>query len=90
MILRFFDERNSSHNTIKNHAGIVKIYGSCNGKSLNALLEIANNEKARKSDGEKLILGRYFVAFNEYLSENYNIALPGVMTIFKSIKINIT
>ena len=91
---RFFEERNSSSDTIKNYTRIVKLYESCAGNTLNALLEIANIEKNKKRRWRKTDTYRYFVAFKEYLSENYNIIitlvyLNAIMTIYKHFGMNI-
>lgn len=91
---QFFHERNSSPSTITNYTRIVKIYETFTGKSLNTLLELADDEEYNNIRWKNTDTRRYILDYRDYLYNKYNVStaklyLTAIITIYRHFEITI-
>ena len=91
---RFFHERNSSPSTITTYTRVVRIYEKFTGKSLNTLLDLADDEEYNNIRWKNTDTRRYILEYREFLYGKYNVStaqlyLTAIMTIYRHFEITI-
>ena len=91
---RFFHERNSSPSTVTTYTRVVGIYEKFTGKSLDNLLELADDEEYNNIRWKNTDTRRYILGYREYLYEKYNVStaklyLTAIITIYRHFEITI-
>ena len=91
---RFFHERNSSQSTITTYTRVVGIYENFTGKSLDNLLDMADDEEYNNIRWKNTDTRRYIITFREYLYGKYNVStaklyLTAIITIYRHFEITI-
>lgn len=70
MLEKFFEERGLSKNTKKHYYASVRLYQTITGKTLQELLEEAEQEEKEKLRWKERKLRQYLIDFRKYLYEN--------------------
>jgi integrase len=91
---QFFHERNSSQSTITTYTRVVGIYEKFTGETLNALLELADDEEYNNIRWKNTATRRYILDFRDYLYGKYNVStaklyLTAIITIYRHFEITI-
>ena len=91
---RFFHERNSSQSTVTTYTRVVGIYENFTGKSLDNLLELADDEEYNNIRWKNTDTRRYIITFREFLYGKYNVStaklyLTAIITIYRHFEITI-
>jgi len=91
---QFFHERNSSPSTITTYTRVVRIYEKFTGKSLNELLDMADDEEYNNIRWKNTNTRRYILEYREFLYGKYNVStaqlyLTAILTIYRHFEITI-
>ena len=94
MLKQFINERNLSHSTIRNYSSAVNLYEKLNNKTLDELIEEAENEEILKIRWKERKIKKRLIQYRSYLYENKiqstaNKYLTNIKTIYRHFEIEL-
>lgn len=91
---QFFHDRNSSPSTITTYTRVVGIYEKFTGKTLNELIDLADDEEYNNIRWKNTTTRRYILDYRDYLYGEYNVStaklyLTAIITIYRHFEMTI-